>query len=149
MGKFAQSVRAAVDVAKADLKYVATAAIQDVVEAAQTTQLGVTRGADGFEEGKIPVGLTSDLVNSLVSSVNGSPAGEGESSYDAAILGFEVGDTLSFAWTMEYAMRIEHGFTGTDALGRSYNQAGRHFVGANAARFPEFVENRAAEVRGS
>ncbi|WP_406646862.1 hypothetical protein QEZ52_00295 [Aliisedimentitalea scapharcae] len=148
MGKFANQVRAFVDVAKEDMRYVATEAIQDVVEAAQTTQLGVTRGADGFEEGKIPVGLTADLVNSLTSSLNGGGETEGPDGYTTVIANFDLGDSMRFAWPMEYAMRVEHGFTGTDELGRKFNQAGRHFVGANVARFPEFVEARVREVRG-
>ena len=148
MAKFAQQVKALADVAKKDMRYVAAEAIQDVMEAAQTTQLGISRGATSFEVGKIPVD-TADLVNSLVSSVDGAPVASGAASYSTAIAGFEIGDTLQFAWTMEYALRIEHGFTGTDELGRQYNQPGRHFVGANAARFPEFVEARVREVRGS
>ena len=35
----------------------------------------------------------------------------------------------------------------TDALARSYNQAGRHFVGKNAERFSEFVATRVREVQ--
>lgn len=147
MGEFADSVKARIKVAKADMKFVAAESIQDVVRAAQTTQLGITRGATSFEEGKIPVGETSDLVNSLASSVNGSSSGQGAASYETAILSFEIGDTLQFEWPVEHAMRMEYGFTGTDKLGRKYNQPGRHFVGANVARFPEFVEKRVAEVK--
>lgn len=133
---------------KRNMRYVAAEAIQDVVEAAQTTQLGITRGATGFEEGKIPVGTTSDLVNSLISSIDGGISAEGAASYTTVISGMELGDRLTFAWTQEYAMRIEAGFTGEDALGRSYNQPGRHFVGANAARFQDFVDVRVREVQG-
>lgn len=145
---FAAQVAAFARKTKRDMRYVAAEAIQDVVEAAQTTQLGITRGAANFEEGKIPVGLTSDLVNSLVSSIDGGAAGQGAASYTTVIAGMELGDRLTFAWTQEYAMRIEAGFTGTDAKGRQYNQPGRHYVGANAARFQEFVDARAREVQG-
>lgn len=131
----------------AKMKWVAEQAIQDVVEAAQTPQVGITVGATSFEEGKIPIGKTGDLQNSLVSGRNGSEAGMGASSYEVAIAGYELGDTLQFAWTMEYAMRIELGFNGTDSLGRTYNQAGRHFVGKNAEEFSTFVAKRAAEVK--
>ena len=131
----------------AKMKWVAEQAIQDVVEAAQTPQVGITMGATSFEEGKVPIGKTGDLQNSLVSGRNGSVVGTGEASYEAAISGYELGDTLQFAWTMEYAYRIELGFVGTDSLGRTYNQAGRHFVGKNAAEFPRFVAERAAEVK--
>ena len=124
-----------------NLKYVATEAIQDVVSAAQTTQRGITMGATSFVEGKIPEGKTKTLKNSLTS--NGT---EGVASYTVAIGAYEVGDTLTFAWTAPYSLRMELGFTGTDSKGRTYNQAGRHFVGQNARKFPEFVAARAKEV---
>lgn len=129
-----------------DIRHVVAESSQDVVEAAQTTQLGVTRGASGFEEGKIPVGETADLVNSLVSGLNGSVLSSGSGSYGVAIAGFKLGDVIEFGWTMDYAMRIEHGFTGTDELGRSYQQAGRHFVGANVERWSEIVDENVREV---
>jgi len=124
------------------MQYVMEQSISDVLVAAQTTQVGITQGATSFKEGKIPVGKTSDLVNSL--TVDGA---EGPASYVNAIENMEIGDIKEFAWTAPYAMRIELGFTDTDSLGRKYNVPGRHFVGANARRFPEFVEARAAEVR--
>ena len=125
-----------------NLKYVAVEAIQDVVSAAQTAQRGITLGATSFVEGKIPEGKTKNLKNSLTS--NGT---EGVASYTVAIGAYEVGDTLTFAWTAPYALRMELGFTGTDIKGRTYNQAGRHFVGANARKFPEFVAARVKEVQ--
>lgn len=129
------------DLIESDMLYVAKSAISDVVTAAQTTQIGITQGATGFVEGRIPVGLTAELVNSL--TVDGAT---GPESYTVAIAGMQLGDVKRFAWTAPHAMRMEAGFTGTDSLGRSYNQEGRHFVGANAARFSEFVDNRRREV---
>ncbi len=124
-----------------NLKYVASESVQDVLEAAQTPQRGISKGATSFVEGKIPVAV-SDLINSLT-----SVGTEGAESYTVAIAGYEIGDSMEFAWTAPHAMRMEMGFTGTDSLGREYNQEGRHFVGVNARRFPEFVEKRAKEVR--
>lgn len=144
MGKFAQQVKAFVEVAQADMRTVAADSIQEVVELAQSPQTGISKGATSFVEGKIPV-AEGDLVSSLVSGVNGA---EGAAGYSVAIAGFELGDTLRFAWTQEYAMRIEHGFIGTDSLGRTYNQPGRHFVGANAAKFPRIVAEHVKKVRG-
>ena len=143
---FAASLDAFAVKTAAKMKHVATQAIQDVVEAAQTPQLGITMGATSFEEGKIPIGKTGDLQNSLVSGANGSSGAASEFSYEAVITNYELGDVLTFAWTMEYAMRIELGFVGTDSLGRTFHQAGRHFVGKNAAEFPRFVAERAAEA---
>lgn len=127
------------------MRYVAANAIQDVVEAAQTPQVGVGRSGGAFIEGRIPVD-TAALINSLASGVGSGGGAKGSTSYVAVIAGMEIGDRLTFAWTMPYALRIEQGFTGTDSLGRTYNQAGRHFVGKNAARFQEFVKARVAEV---
>lgn len=125
-----------------NMRHVATASIQDVMEAAQTPQRGITKGATSFVEGKIPV-AEADLINSLSSS----GGGVGPQSYTVAIAGFDLGDTLTFAWTQAHALRMELGYTGTDALGRTYNQAGRHFVGRNAERFSEFVEKHVREVQ--
>lgn len=141
MATFTAQLKEFADLTKRNMRAVASESIQDVVEAAQTPQLGITKGATSFEVGKIPV-AEDDLINSLTTD-----GVEGADSYVAAIAGFEIGDVMSFAWTMEYAYRIELGFTGTDSLGREYDVPGRHFVGTNAARFQEFVENRVAEVR--
>lgn len=138
MASFSADLRAMVDLAKEDLRYVAKQAIQDVLEGAQTTQRGITQGAESFEVGKIPVGLTSDLVNSL--SVDGST---GPEAYVTAIAGMELGDVLTFEWTAPHAMPIEYGWTTSAGT----IVPGRFFVGANAAKFPQFVEARAAEVR--
>lgn len=128
-----------------NLRYIAINAIQDVVEAAQTPQPGVGRTGGTFIEGKIPVD-TGALIQSLVSSRNGGGGAKGELSYTTALAGLQIGDTMLFSWTMPYALRIEKGFTGTDSRGRTYNQAGRHFVGKNSARFQEFVNKRVAEL---
>lgn len=117
---------------KRDMLYVATSAIQDVMEGAMTPQLGVTKGASGFEEGKIPV-AEADLINSL--TTNGIV---GQDSYVTVISGMKLGDVIRFAWTAEHALPME---VGTSTI------EGRHYVGKNAARFPEFVEQRAREVR--
>lgn len=143
---FTAQIRDLAKLTKQNMRYVATESIQDVLEAAQTPQLGITKGATSFVEGKIPV-AEADLINSLVSGLNGSVGAPSATSYTVAIGSMQLGDMARFAWTAEHAMRMEHGFTGTDALGRSYNQAGRHFVGANAAKFEEFVKARVREVK--
>lgn len=129
----------------ANLRYIAGSAIQDVLEQAQTPQPSVKRTGGAFVEGRIPVD-TGALIQSLVSG-NGGGGTKGELSYTTAIAGLQIGDVLTFAWTSPYAMRIEKGFIGTDSLGRTFNQQGRHFVGKAAARFPEFVAARVREVQ--
>jgi len=113
-----------------NMRYVAAEAIQDVMEAAMTPQRGVTKGGT-YEQGKIPV-AEAELINSLTSD-----GIKGADSYTVAIAGFDVGDTMQFAWTAPHAMAVE--------VGTSKMQ-GRHFVGQNARKFPEFVAKRAKEV---
>lgn len=125
-----------------NMNYVMRSSISDVFVAAQTTQIGITQGATSFVEGKIPVGDTAELVNSL--TVDGAT---GPESYVVAIAGMQMGELKRFGWTAPHARRIEAGFTGQDSLGRQYNVPGRHFVGKNAARFSEFVDNRMMKVR--
>ncbi len=141
MATFAAQVSAQIAKCKVKLRYVAVNAIQDVMEAAQTPQAPASRTGGSFIEGKIPVD-TSTLINSLTTS----QGGKGAEAYVTALAGFEIGESISFSWTQPYAMRIEMGFVGTDVLGRRYNQAGRHFVSANAARFSAFVDARVKEV---
>jgi hypothetical protein len=108
---------------------------------AQETQDGITIGATSFVEGRIPVGKTKDLVNSL--TVDGAEGAD----VSVKIQGMEIGDTMEFAWTVPYARRVNSGFTGTDSLGRTFDVPGRFFVDANAAKFPAHVKKRANEVR--
>lgn len=133
---FSASLSENVRKVKQNMKYVAVNAIQDVVEAAQTPQRGVTKGAPGFEVGKIPV-AEAELINSLVS--NGVP---GETSYVVALAGYSLGDYMEFAWTAAHAIPMELGFE-TKSGGWV---PGRFYVGHNAENFSEFVKAREAEV---
>jgi len=126
-----------VDLEVAGLEYTMRQAISDSVSGAQETQIGFGQGATSFEEGKIPVD-TAELVNSL--TVAGA---KGPDSYVMAIAGMQLGDTLRFAWTAPHALHIEQGWT--TSTGR--NVPGRHFVSVNAAKFPDHVKKRAAEVK--
>jgi len=139
---FTAQVKDWADLTKESLRYVAVNAISDVMEAAQTPQLAISKGATSFVVGKIPV-AEAELINSL--QVNDGASGPAV--YETALLDFEIGEIIRFSWTAPYAYMIEVGFVGEDSLGRTRNQAGRHFVGANAARFSEFVNKRVAEVR--
>ena len=124
------------------LRAVVVDSVQDVLEAAQTSQPSVKVTGGTFEEGKIPVD-TRSLLQSLELGYNGAYAPT-QGSVTLSAAQFSLGDTINARWTAEYALRIELGFSGTDALGRVYNQAGRHFVGKNAARWSEFVARNAA-----
>ena len=123
---------------EANLRYVMKSSISDVLVAAQTTQIGITQGATSFVEGKIPVGDTAELVNSL--TVDNA---EGPDSYVVAIAGMKIGEVKRFAWTADHGLPIEVGWT----TSRGTVVPGRHFVGKNAARFSDFVAKRTREVR--
>ncbi len=141
MGTFAADVRALVQKRADALRYVAMQSIQDVVEAAQQPQLGITKGAASFVVGKIPV-AEGELRASLRAQLLGGAAATGAESYGAVIAGYEIGGNFIFEWTAPHALPMEHGFTA-----RNGSQVpGRHFVGANAARFSEFVNARVAEA---
>ena len=124
------------------IEYTMRQSISDVLVGAQETQDGITIGATSFVEGRIPVGKTKDLVNSL--TVDGAEGAD----VSVKIQGMEIGDTMEFAWTVPYARRIEYGFTGTDSLGRTFDMPGRFFVTRNAEKFPDHVKKRANEEIG-
>jgi hypothetical protein len=141
MGKFAADVAQLVQKTESRLRYVAMMAIQDVVEAAQQPQLGITKGATGFVEGKIPV-AEGELRGSLRAELLGGGAALGPESYAVVLSGYEVGDTMRFVWTAKHALPMELGFTARN--GRQI--PGRFFVTRNAERFSSFVANRVVEA---
>lgn len=135
---FSAGIREKNALTKRQMRKVAIDSISDVMEGAMTSARGVTAGGT-LVEGKIPV-VSSDLIKSLVSaSASGGPQ-VGADSYAVVIAGMELSDFLSFAWDIVYSRRAEYGFTGTDKLGREFQQSGWHFVGKNAAKFPEHVK---------
>lgn len=139
--RFVASLESFRDMTVARMRWVFVNAATDVLEAAQTGAQGITAGGV-LIEGRIPV-VSGDLIKSLNSTIDGGAGVLGEASYAVALAGLEIGSTARFEWTMEYAARINFGFTGTDAAGRTFNQPGWNFVGFNAAKWPEFVAARA------
>lgn len=133
---FSASVRAFTGKTKAQMRDVFAESVQDVVEIAQTPR------AKG---GRMPV-VSSNLRNSLVSGANGSFGPPSPDSYLLAIAGFETGQVLRFGWSAAYAHRVNSGFSGTDSLGRTYEQAGAFFVDGAAAQWPQIVEKWASKV---
>lgn len=134
---FKAQVRDFMDLTERNKIYVARQSIQDVLEKAQRTQPGVRQTGGTFERGKIPV-ETSELVNSL--TVGGA---KGDDAYVVAIAGYEVGESLRFAWTAEYAMAVELGHTASNGT----EVPGRFFVTDAVVQFEQFVERRVAEVK--
>jgi len=69
-----------------------------------------------------------------------------EAYMQAVIAGAVAGDRIVSAYTMVYARRLEYGFTGTDSLGRSYNQAPRGWTRAAVGRWNEAVQEATKEA---
>jgi hypothetical protein len=135
MKSFSAQVRDFARRTEENMREVYRQSVQDVIEAAQTDQLSYARGAESVEPGKIPVDI-GFLRNSLASGLNGSFGAPDANSYVLAIQGMDIGDTGNFAWTAEYALSIETGWG---------PYPGAHFVGVNAAKWPEFVKVNAVK----
>lgn len=133
------------DLTVAQMRWVFVNAAIDVLADAQTSATGITAGGV-LIEGRIPV-VSKDLISSLTSGLNGGGGATGAESYSLALAGLEIGDTAQFEWTMEYALRVHEGFTGTDSLGRQFNQPGWQWVAVNAAKWPQKVEARSRQIR--
>lgn len=133
---FSASVEAFTGKTKRQMRDVFAESVQDVIEIAQTPK------AKG---GRMPVD-TGNLRSSLASGLNGSFGNIGADSYAVTLTGLELGDIARFAWTADYARRMELGFNGTDSLGRTYEQSGNHFVGSAAAQWPQIVTKWAGRV---
>lgn len=133
---FSASVRAFTGKTKSQMRDVFVESVQDVVELAQTPK------AKG---GRMPVD-TGNLRNSLASGLNGSFGNTGAESYAVTLTGLELGDVAQFAWTAPYARRMELGFSGTDSLGRTYEQAGNFFVGSAVAKWDQIVTKWAGKI---
>lgn len=91
---FMANVRKFADLSADKMLRVAKQSVQEVVEIAQTP---VGKG------GNMPVD-TGFLRNSLVTELDGAQVAEGADSYTLGISAMELGDTLRFAWTAEYAL---------------------------------------------
>lgn len=135
---FYADVKKFAELTKLQIRRVVVDSLYDVLEGAQTSAKGITAGGT-LKEGNIPV-VSGDLINSLAVEINGSLGPRGQGSYAVAIANYNIGDYMRFGWTIEYAMRVENGFTGTDSEGRTFNQSGWHFVSYNAAKWPRIVD---------
>lgn len=139
---FSASLKAYAEKSKAQMRDILQDSLFDVLEAAQTPQPSVEQTGGSFEVGKIPV-LSSDLIRSLVSELNGAQLGSAsEMSYSFAITDMQPGDVAHFAWTAKHARSIEYGWT--TSTGKEVG--GRHFVGHNAARWPQIVAANAQRI---
>jgi hypothetical protein len=132
------------DHGKAKMTEIMQDSVFDLIELAQTPQPGVEVTGGSYEQGKIPV-VTSDLIRSLATELNGSGFGSPEqASYSAVIPQMQPGDKIRFNWTMPYAMGLEVGYT--TSLGNEVG--GRHWVSYNAAKWDDIVQGNVQRVAG-
>lgn len=119
---------------------------QSVQEVVRLMKVPVSAG------GNMPVD-TSFLQNSLVgvpgpaipaidpnANGKGGPQLGNAGAIEALIASWNLGESISFGFIASYAARQNYGFTGTDSLGRNYNQSGRHFVELAVQQWPTIVE---------
>jgi hypothetical protein len=116
-----------------NMDLIAKDAIQTTFHAMTEVQPSVEDTGGTFAVGKVPV-KTGYLVGTAFCAVNGEQTAAGNvgsktpPDFSMGVAGMRVGDVVVGAFTAPYARRIEYGFSGTDSLGRTYNQAGRFFV---------------------
>lgn len=130
---FSASVKDWAQRTKAAQEAVMRSSIEDVIDVASAM---------------VPVD-TGHLKNTLASDLNGAGefAIDAQSGVAVTIENMVPGDTLHIAWTAAYAQRINSGFVGEDRLGRTYEQAGVHFVERAAANWPEIVDANAEHLK--
>jgi len=110
--------------------------------------------------GNMPVD-TSFLQNSLVgvegvvippmdpsATGKGGPVMGNATAIETLIANWTPGTSMSFGFIAIYAARQNYGFTGTDSLGRNYNQPGRHFVDLAVQQWPRIVESHQRKLAG-
>ncbi|MBX4870581.1 hypothetical protein HJA85_27040 [Rhizobium bangladeshense] len=104
------------------------------------------------EGGRMPID-TGNLRRSLMASTSAMPTiKEGKETFtdtgvELVIAGAELGGSIFLGFQAAYAARMNYGFVGTDALGRTFNQTGYGFVDAVAQRWPQIVAEAEAAVR--
>ena len=96
--------------------------------------------------GKMPV-VEGVLRNSFQASLNGTTSLSGPVAYEMVAAQMKAGDVAQGGWTAEYARRVNSGFTGTDSLGRTYNQEGAHFLEDAAMKWPTVVREETAKAK--
>lgn len=96
------------------------------------------------------VGVPGDAIPPMDPSADGSagPQLGNAQAIEALIASWEPGMSMSFGFIAAYAARQNYGFTGTDSLGRNYNQPGRHFVDLAVQQWPNIIENSQRRLAG-
>ena len=102
--------------------------------------------------GRLPH-LTGNLMRSLLASTSAMPSTGGPNAkytgQDVGLVtaGLQLDQTVWLGYQAIYARRLNYGFVGQDSLGRTYNQAGAHFVEGAIAEWPSIVERAVAKIK--
>lgn len=148
MGEFAAEVDAWTRKAEARLLAVRNTAIQDMIRDMQRPEAdgGRIPIRDGFLRASLTAVIGRDKP-ALTSRPETGTASWNPGEISLVIEGAPIEAPLTFAYTMAYAMRQHYGFVGQDSLGRTYNQAGRHWVTLTAQNWQRYVSEAAARAR--
>lgn len=101
--------------------------------------------------GRLPH-VTGNLMRSLLGSTVGPPPlGKPDQFFPgfdvgALVANLELDQTVYLGYQAIYARRVNYGFVGADSLGRSYNQAGAHFLQSAIDAWPTIVELVAEDI---
>lgn len=136
MGKFAVSVGAWASQTKARTRAVYRRSIDMLAEQMTMT---VANG------GRVPF-QTGNLARSLLASTKGMPDSAGTQP-GIITANLELNQQVWLGYQANYARRVNNGFVGQDALGRTYNQQGAHFVEGAIAEWPNIVRAAAQELQ--
>ena len=102
--------------------------------------------------GRLPH-LTGNLMRSLLASTSAMPSTGGPdakySGQDVGLVtaGLQLDQTVWLGYQAIYARRLNYGFVGQDSLGRTYNQAGAHFVEGAIAEWPNIVRMAVSKIK--
>lgn len=102
--------------------------------------------------GRLPH-LTGNLMRSLLASTSAMPStGAPDAKYTGqdvglTTAGLQLDQTVWLGYQANYARRLNYGFVGQDSLGRTYNQAGAHFVEGAIADWPNIVRMAVSKIK--
>lgn len=143
MGKFGDEIRSWTVEAQDDLLAVFQRAV--VLLAAEMTRTK----ANG---GNLPH-VTGNLMRSILARIGSMPpVGDAGARFAGGDVGAVVAqamleDEVNLGFQAAYAARMNYGFVGEDALGRTYNQEGNLFIERAVGLWPKIVDQAISEVR--
>lgn len=131
------------------LEAIVKQAVQELTIEMQTThfQGGLNRVDQGWHLASFQIVLNGEPQLPTRESPDGEAPAWSGAEIALQIAGMELGDTITGSYGMAYSMRLEYGFTGTDSLGRTYNQPAYAFVRTAAQNWPAIVARIQDQVR--